>query len=83
VADSSGRNLAEFKHAVSSSKGCSAGNKALSGQELTGLVDRATITFKESVHRQHSGIGGVVNMGKSVGKGLSKIQNKAYKKKKK
>ena len=30
----------------------------------------------------NSGFGEVINMGKSVGRGLSKIQNKAYKKKK-
>ena len=59
------------------------------GKVPTWLVDRAYPKLPKESELSYlkrglmnSGVGGVANMGKSVGKGLSKIQNKAYKKKK-
>ena len=59
------------------------------GKIPTKLIDRAYPKLPKESELSYlkrglmnSGVGGVANMGKSVGKGLSKIQNKAYKKKK-
>jgi hypothetical protein len=84
----------DYKHqyvAEKNMKAKSADKKAKKiGEVPTWLVDRAYPKLPKESELSYlkrglmnSGIGGVVNMGKSVGKGLSKIQNKAYKKKKK
>ena len=79
------------KSADKNMKAKSADKKAKKiGKVPTWLVDRAYPKLPKESELSYlkrglmnSGIGGVANMGKSVGKGLSKIQNKAYKKKKK